>query len=111
MNRRLLLAAVLANPLPAYAATGNFLPMIGSLFVVVPALMLAPVIAIGVSAQGAARKSRWVIATLVLALISYASLLWVVKVFSLLASSYWPCIYLWILPGFILWFAYRRANR
>ena len=104
------LALVLACA-PAYAKTGNFLPMLLSFFLGVPALLLAPVIGIAVSRPGPARKGTWVIASLALAVLSFGSLWWTVQTYHLMASTRWPAIYLWTVPGFLMWFAFRRANR
>jgi hypothetical protein len=101
---------VVVSP-PAYAKTGNFLPLLASFFVAVPALLLVPVVAIAVSRPGPARKRPWIVASLALAVLSFGSLWWVVQTFHLMASTWWPSIYLWTVPGFLLWFAFRYANR
>jgi hypothetical protein len=111
VKRYLFLAAGLMSAPPAYGKTGNFLPMLASLFLAVPALLLVPAIAIAFSTQGATRKRPWVIASLALAVLSFGSLWWAVQTFYLLASVWWPSIYLWTVPGFVLWFAFWRANR
>ena len=111
MKRLLLLLAVVVISPPAYAKTGNFLPMLASFFIGVPALLLAPAIGIAMMRPGPARKRPWIAASLVLAVVSFASLWWVVQTYHLMASSWWPTIYLWTVPNILLWFAFRYANR
>jgi hypothetical protein len=111
VGRRLFLAAMLACALPAQASTGNFLPQVASLFLVIPALLLAPAVAIAFSREQAERKRRWIIASVLLALLSFGSLYWAARVYSVLAGTSWPWVYLWVLPGFVLWVAFRRVNR
>jgi ABC-type dipeptide/oligopeptide/nickel transport system permease subunit len=111
MTRALLLLALAMCSLPAHGKTGNFLPMLASLFLAVPALLLAPAIAIAFSSPGATQKRPWVVASLALAVLSFGSLFWVVQAFHLMASTWWPSIYLWTVPGFLLWLAFRHANR
>lgn len=111
MKRVLLLLALGLCSLPAYAKTGNFLPMLASFFVAVPALLLVPVIAIAFARPGPARKRPWIVGSLALAVLSFGSLWWVVQTFHLMASAWWPSIYLWTVPGFLVWFAFWRANR
>src|SRR5687768_13126455 len=94
MKRLVLLSApILVSP-PAYAKTGNFLPMLASFFIGVPALLLVPVIGIAVSRPGPARKRPWIVASLALAVLSFGSLWWAVQTFHLMASTWWPSIYL-----------------
>ena len=110
--KRLLFFSVLAMiALPAYAKTGNFLPMLASFFIGVPALLLAPVIGIAIHRPGPARKRPWIVASLALAVLSFGSLWWAVQTYHLLASSWWPSIYFWAVPSFLLWFAFLYANR
>jgi hypothetical protein len=111
MKRLLFLSAAAVLSTSAYAKTGNFMPMLLSFFVGVPALLLVPVIGIAVMRPGPARKRPWIVASMALAVLSFGSLWWVVQTFSLLASNWWESIYLWTVPGFILWVAFWRANR
>ena len=109
--RGLLGLLILLCAAPVYAKTGNFLPMLASFFIGVPALLLAPVIGIAIMRPGPARKRPWIVAALALAVLSFGTLWWAVQTFHLLASSGWPVIYLWAVPSILLWFAFRHANR
>ena len=111
MERLFFLSVMAVISSPAYAKTGNFLPMLLSFFVGVPALLLAPVIGIVMMRPGPARKRPWIVASLALAVLSFGSLWWAVQTFDLMASSWWPSIYLWTVPSILLWFAFRYANR
>lgn len=109
--RLLFLLVVVVISQPAYAKTGNFLPMVASFFVGVPALLLVPVIGIAASRPGPARKRPWIVVSLALAVLSFGTLWWAVQTFHLLATPSWPSIYLWTVPSFLLWLAFRHANR
>ena len=89
--------------LPAHAKTGNFLPMLLSFLFAIPALLLVPVIALACGRQEWKRKLPWVLASLAVAILSFASLWWATKTHALLANADWPVIYLWIVPAWILW--------
>ena len=107
----LALAAGLACATPAHAKTGNFLPMLLSLFVAVPVLLLVPPIAIACGNQEWKRKLPWLIASLVLGVLSFGSLIWAARTYSLLANSDWYLIYLWAVPPYVLWpIARNRLN-
>jgi hypothetical protein len=92
MKRRLVLSAVVVFSSPAYAKTGNFLPMLASFFVGVPALLLVPAVAIALGRPGPARKRPWITASLALAVLFFGSLWWAVQTFHLMASTWWPSI-------------------
>jgi len=102
---------MLAYALPAHANTGNFLPQLTSIFILIPALLLAPTIAIAAGKRQRVRKAPWIIAALTLAVLCFGSLWWAIQVFELMAGPGWPVIYLWVLPGIILWLAFRRQVR
>jgi hypothetical protein len=97
------LAAGLACATPAHANTGNFMPLLLSFFVAVPALLLVPVIWIACGKQEWKRKLPWVIAALAVAVLSFGCLFWATKTYSLLANSDWYIIYLWAVPPYVLW--------
>ncbi len=111
MKRLLILLAVVVISPSAYAKTGNFLPMLASFFVGGPALLLAPANGIAIMRPGPARKRPGIVASLALAVLSFGTLWWVVQTYHLMASSWWPSIYLWTVPSILLWFAFRYANR
>ena len=111
MKRLLLLLAVVVISPPAYAKTGNFLPMLASFFIGVPALLLAPAIGIAMMRPGPAPKRPWIVASPGLAVLSFGNLWWAMQTFHLMASSWWPSRYLWTVPNILLWCAFRFANR
>lgn len=109
---RIVLAAGLFCSAPAYAKTGNFLPLILSLLVAIPILQLVPAIAIACGRQEWKRKLPWAFAALAVALLSFGTLLWAARVYALLANSDWYIIYLWALPPYLLWpFARKQLKR
>jgi hypothetical protein len=102
----LFLAAMLAYAPPVLAKTGNFLPILASFFIVIPALLLTPAIAIALGKQQRGQKAPWIVTSLILAVISFGSLWWATQKYELTVGSGWPVIYLWAVPGIFLWLAY-----
>lgn len=107
----LFLALLLAYAPPALAKTGNFLPILASFFIVIPVLLLTPAIAIALGKQQRVRKAPWIAASLIVAVISFGSLWWATQAFELTVGSGWPVIYLWAVPGILLWLAYGWRAR
>lgn len=110
MPTRLLSAALIGLVMadPARANTGNFLPQLAAVFILVPALLLAPAIAIAAGRQQRVRKAPWIVAALALAAVSFGSLWWAIRALELMAGPGWPVIYVWVSPGILLWLAFRR---
>jgi hypothetical protein len=110
--RVLALAAVLLAE-PAHASTGNFMPMLGSFFIVIPALLLIPPTVIACrTAYTWQHRSRWAGFALLIGAASFATLWWAAAEHSILARQDWYIVYAWVLPSYLFWaFAAQRMKR
>jgi len=97
----------------AHASTGNFMPIVLSVLIAIPLLLLVPAIAIACrSAYTWDARKRWAGGALLVAVASFGSLWWAMAYHSLVSGQHWYVAYLWALPPYLFWiYAARQMKR
>ena len=99
--------AGVAYALPAQANSPNVLPILLTIFVLVPVLLLVPPIMIARHKQPGVRRRPWVLASIALLLFSFGSLFLALTDYKMAVGDGWVLAYLWPLPGFLLLVAFK----